>query len=385
MLKGPGKVFPVSLSIMKFSARFRQFTLLLLVLCSMPLMAEEDPFAFLNDDPDKIKPTTPEPGKPPTPNASSVTTEEELILRWKNFEGSVWQKLQKTFPVRRKTAAETLLKMAERATGAPKLAYEREAKRLLELPADANINVLGSDPQEDALMGYWRFDSEDKYHRTFYQSGNLQWDESVVWSWVDKEAGVLVQHSVGCDLLWLAKPGVIQGINDNGSKFSLTKSPEQTYFLTDPVLTKLAADEAKECRELETTLAAKRKLLAKFLKARADKMSDSALAKKIRSKADGFLAKNAPLMDHVEDLAGLWEWGGKSLKFAAAGRVVSADGVPMGTWMWGNGRRKTVMVVLDGGKSANSIFHANAPTAKDDMDVSVRALSGEKFRAKREL
>jgi hypothetical protein len=371
---------------MKSPAHLCQFILISLAFCSMPFSAEsaeEDPFAFLNDDPDKIKPTTPEPGKPQSPNVSSVTTEEELIQRWKNFEGSVWQKLHKTFPVRRKTAAETLLKMAEKATGAPKLAYEREAKRLLELPADGVINVLGSDAKEDALMGYWRFDKEDKYHRTFNQNGTVVSDDTLVWSWVDKEAGVLVQHSGGCDLLWLAKPGVAQGVNDSGYKFSLTKSPEQTYFLTDPVLTKLAADEAREARELETTLASKRKLLAKFLKARADKMSDTALAKKIRSKADGFLARNAPLMDHVEDLEGVWEWGGKSIKFAAAGRVVSSEGVPIGSWMWGNGRRKTFMVVLDGGKSGNSIFSANAPTERGDLDVSVRPMSGEKFRATR--
>lgn len=363
-----------------------------ILVVSPPLSAQDtkdDPDLFKIFEEENSKADPKAPGSTPpaaTPSgASKLPPTVDLILdKWQQYEEAKKAKMHEMISARRKIAVEILTKRTEAASAEQKAAVQQLANLKPEDPLRVSISAQ-QDPRLSVLTGYWNYKG-GKWDRTFWPNGIVDAANGrMPWRWLDKEAGILIQGTSYVDLMFMESDSLIRGINTGKDHFTMKKEPDPAGpASSDATMQKLAEDEIADRLALEQSLTNKRRVLAKYLRIKAKKVSDEESEKMLKSRANRLDDMLYEPNGAEERIAGVWSLPSKKVRFKAEGEMVDADsGAVLGKWAWANGRKSTFVFYFSARPTADQIFLANAPSYKGDNEISLFPMIGEHTRISR--
>jgi hypothetical protein len=166
----------------------------------------------------------------------------------------------------------------------------------------------------------------------------------------------------------------MMGINSNYVRFTLDKAPDTASSTFDPITVTLSLSEATQRSTFNTALNAKRQRVIKWLLEKAKGMTASETGEVVSNVSKMEQAADA-LAGNFSKLSGVWKWEQMNLIFQPQGAVGQRDGRSVGRWAWQTESQKKFVVVFNGGKSPDTIFMVDTPSADKGNSVAAHRLS----------
>lgn len=322
------------------------------------------------------------------PEVKSATEADAMLEKWRNHERSQTEQHNKWVQSARGVAVEMLLKKSLAAPPEARAKLLAESERVKALPQEKPLIQTDGQPPDtlNSLLGKWD-NITTKGHHLFGLESETEfyaWKGTAAWRWVDGTARVLVtgNNDDYGNVMWMQKPGQMMAINAKYERFILEKSRDTAASPIDPVTVNLSKSEATQRATLNAGLKVQRDRVIKWLLEKAKTMSSDETAKVVANVSK--LEREADVTTgNASKLSGVWRWEQLDLIFQPEGVVAQRAGRSIGRWAWHTPTQKRFVVVLNGGKTPNSIFLVDTPSSEKGNTVSAHRLSAGHIKVTR--